>query len=91
MKYSLNNSDFKILKPKIQRFLNDYEDQLIRDRILNKKVLSLIKDILVKFSDYLDSGEITTFIFCITKILKRLNKWSNGLINKSIKNIFHLK
>ena len=91
MKYNLNNSDFKILKPKIQRFLNDYEDQLIKDRISNKKVLTLIKDILVKFSDYLESGERTTFIFCITKILKRLNKWSNGLINKSIKNIFHLK
>jgi len=91
MKYSLNTSDFKIFKSNIQQFLNDYEDQLIRERILNKIELSQIKDILVKFSDYLNSGESTTFIFCITKILKSLKKWSNGLINKNIKNIFHLK
>ncbi len=88
LKFYFKKSELESLKPKIERFLKDYENQLILNRILDGKKLSLIKDSLEKLSEYLDSAESSTFIYCITKILKIIKMWSNGLINKNIKNIF---
>jgi len=91
LNFNLNTSELKTLKPRIQRFLDDYEHQLVRDRILDKKDLPPIKNMLENFSDYLENETSTTFIYCIIKILKGLKKWSSGFINKNIKSIFHLK
>lgn len=91
MNFYFKKQDFQPVKQKIQRFLKNYENQLKNYGILTDNRIELLQDALKQFTEYLESEKNITLIYCITKILKSLRIWSNGLVNNTIRQIFHLK
>lgn len=87
----LSQNDFKEREKKINGFFSELENIILKQRVISKSILELVKEELEEFEGYLEVENDTTIIFYILKLLKRLPFWNISEVKKDIRRIYNIK
>lgn len=88
--FSLKPKDFNVRKISISKYFQNFENLIIKQRLITKDQLNAIKKKLDEFKDFKEKSKATSIIFFITQVLKLIPFFNNNEVVKTIRLFFNL-